>query len=104
MTDSQLPRQVVVTIDVDDQGNILSIEPHRFQISKKAGQEVFWKATKPISFTVEFTNGTPFSRTRYDGHPYSSGQARHDVTLGQVFQYTVTTAAAGMDPEGVVNQ
>jgi hypothetical protein len=106
---------VTITIIVDAKGEVESVEPNSFQISKSRHQQILWRVSDPTArFNVSFDEESPFEYTQFsDVEPYS-GLVRREV-LGDPKKYysyrvTVTPAnyqgkkgAQAFDPGGVVN-
>ena len=100
------PREKIVTIYVDANGNYLRVEPDPFRIYKSRHEEVVWQ-TSPAGFpfSVVFKNG-PFNYQDFSGSDPYSGEARRDVIPpqnGAYYKYTVTAGNNSEDPGGVVN-
>ena len=103
------PHVVRVTIKVDSAGNILSVEPGVFNISKQRNDQVMWvtdPASPPTYFTVEFdkNTGSPFYEAQFNSQFNVSGLVRRDLLADskKYFKYTVRTAADEKDPGGYV--
>jgi hypothetical protein len=106
---------VSITININAKGEVESVEPNSFQISKSRHQQILWRVSDPAAhFNVSFDEDSPFEYTQFsDVEPYS-GLVRREV-LGdpnKYYSYRVTVTPANyegkkgsqaFDPGGVVN-
>lgn len=97
-------REQLVTIFVDSNGNLLSVAPETFEISKGAHEEVLWQTSPPnADFTVDFGD-SPFNYPDFtQDNPYSCEVRREVPGDGKYYKYTVTAGAKSIDPGGHVN-
>lgn len=109
LTEAHPPRTVTVRIRLDKAGDVQSVEPEYFAISKKENEEVLWVIDNPeVYFTVEFKQETPspFYESQFNTQFPFSGLVRREV-LGdslKYYKYSVTAGKKRLDPGGVVNQ
>ncbi len=98
-------REQVVTIYVDDHGDLVRLDRDPFHISKCGHQEVLWQTNPPNrAFSVVFDD-SPFNYANFDQNNSYSGEARREVPgNGQYYKYTVTAGNITIDPGGVVDQ
>jgi hypothetical protein len=106
---TQQPRTVIITIRVDPQGKILSVEPDEFKISKKGNEQVMWvtdPANPPTYFTVEFDEqeGSPFYESQFNSEFNVSGPVRRVILADRkkYYKYAVRTDNDEKDPGGYV--
>lgn len=106
---------VKIRININSSGEVESVEPNSFQISKSRHQQILWQVSDPTArFNVSFDEDSPFEYTQFsDVEPYS-GLVRREV-LGdpkKYYSYRVTVTPANyeankgsqaFDPGGVVN-
>lgn len=99
------PRKVV-TIHVDNKGELQRVDPDRFVISKRNQEEVLWQASNPDAyFTVDFGQESPFEYTQFSRDEPASGLVRREVLPdpGKYYKYTVRAGGKSIDPGGIID-
>jgi hypothetical protein len=102
------PRKVV-TIHVDQKGEVQRVDPDPFVISKSNQEEVLWQASAnnpEAYFTVDFGQESPFEYTQFSSDQPVSGLVRREVLAdpGKYYKYTVRSGGKSLDPGGVVDR
>jgi hypothetical protein len=110
---------VTVTINLNSKGEVRSVDPDKFEITKAQHQQLFWQVSeRNAHFNVEFTGDSPFDYKQFsDAEPYS-GLVRREVLAdpNKYYTYNVTvtlenkvashkgskTGNKGFDPGGYV--
>jgi hypothetical protein len=95
-----------VVIHVDSKGGVESVDPQRFEVYKSNQEEVIWQtdSKKPVYFTVDFGDQSPFYESQFSSDYPVSGLVRRDV-LGdplKEYKYTVRAGSETLDPVGIV--
>jgi hypothetical protein len=105
VVNSQSGNVIRVTIQVDKDGEVQSVNPKSFVISKGMHQQVLWQASdSKAHFNIDFGDSSPFEYSQFsDAEPYS-GLVRRDVLgdPGKNYEYTVRTGSKSIDPGGYV--
>lgn len=99
-------REQMVTIYVDNKGDLLRVEPETFRVSKRAHHEVAWQTNPPnAQFKVEFEEESPFHYPQFSHVDSFSGLVRRDVVPAgdsKIYKYSVTAGTEKIDPGGIV--
>lgn len=93
-----------VTIKVDSKGDLLSVTPDTFYISKSAHESVVWRTEPPNAAFIVFFVDSPFCHQDFDENDPYSGEVRRKVPGNRkTYKYSVTAGTKTIDPGGVVN-